>query len=411
MIVRSAVRCATCEQLHVVRIGVGYSEAVHKFACRSCKEQIGVALKLDPKNARAWIEFEENAIEAKEEPGAEIVNLDSNFLIPQGVQGKEGDFNVARLTQMMEFARRSYRGDDDKTPSGTGGVVDIGEAARHFDFATEWKLLRKAWSLQRNGQLPFSRARVREVSTDLYRREPLNGLADWLWRFALKLNGSFFGKLFSDAMTAIDQVYGNPGFKHLLAFYDTELVAVRGTRYFRIVNDFFNGYSEFAQVHFRVMNGMEIPEGYQAASTDFQKTAMFYGNCFEVLSDSVDLLACINNLMANRRFDTFEKLTLKRYYELDKASRFGAFAGSPALAALTTEADNQLRNASHHGGIEFDAGAGVLSCRSGKGGQGPARTMTYTEYLTRCVRIMEEILMIMRIELLFSSMFGTKPPL
>ena len=40
---------------------------------------------------------------------------------------------------------------------------------------------------------------------------------------------------------------------------------------------------------------------------------MLYGNAFEAFSSNVEVLAMLNNLIAGRRFDEFEKLTLDAY--------------------------------------------------------------------------------------------------
>jgi hypothetical protein len=102
--------------------------------------------------------------------------------------------------------------------------------------------------------------------------------------------------------------------------------------------------------HFHVAKGLDVPCGNVASSVDFDATRMFYGNAFEAFASSVDILAYLNNMRAGRPFDQFERLTQKEYLKLDKGSCFDAFASVPAFAALCEERDNQLRNASHHGG-------------------------------------------------------------
>ncbi|MFY9953870.1 hypothetical protein [Bradyrhizobium sp.] len=99
-------------------------------------------------------------------------------------------------------------------------------------------------------------------------------------------------------------------------------------------------------MHFHVAKGLDVPAGNIASSVDFDATRMFYGNAFEAFASSVDIFAYLNNLLAGRPFNQFEKLTQKEYLKLDKANRFDAFAGVPAFAALCEERDNQLRNAS-----------------------------------------------------------------
>jgi hypothetical protein len=94
---------------------------------------------------------------------------------------------------------------------------------------------------------------------------------------------------------------------------------------------------------------------------------------------------------------------LKKYYEIDKSGRCKCFANEPDLAAISVEADNQLRNASHHGGMDFDSMTQMITYRAGKGGKGPTQQMTYTEYLVRCVRLFMQIMTLLQFELLMAQ--------
>jgi hypothetical protein len=138
---------------------------------------------------------------------------------------------------------------------------------------------------------------------------------------------------------------------------------------------------------------------------------MFYGNAFETFASSVDILAYLNNLLAGRPFNQFEKLTQKQYLELDKAGRFDVFAGVPAFAALCEERDNQLRNASHHGGMKMDRETQIIRYRTGKGGMGPQQTIDYGMYLTRSSKLFLQTTTLLRIEIMMCHASGARPPL
>jgi hypothetical protein len=152
-------------------------------------------------------------------------------------------------------------------------------------------------------------------------------------------------------------------------------------------------------VQFSLTQGLDFDPGYRVGSADFDRVRMFYGNAFETLADMVDLLAFVNNVALGRDFDKFPVLTAKKYYDLDEIGRFGPFAESAPLASLCPEADNQLRNASHHNGMTFDAAAQIITYRAGKSGQGEPRSISYTDYLKRCVTIFLQTLNILLIEL------------
>lgn len=170
-------------------------------------------------------------------------------------------------------------------------------------------------------------------------------------------------------------------------------------------------FTEFSQVHHAVAAGLPIDDERRAGSTNFDATRMIYGDAFEAFASNVVVLASLNNLIAGRPFDTFETLTLDAYLKLDKGGRFNAFASNSAFAEICTEADNQLRNASHHGGMTFDRTSGTIEYRAGKGGQGDAHTMSYARYLARCSIIFIEAMVIFRLELLIAHKFGARLPL
>jgi hypothetical protein len=94
---------------------------------------------------------------------------------------------------------------------------------------------------------------------------------------------------------------------------------------------------------------------------------------------------------------------LKQYYQIDKSGRSNCFVAEPALAAISTEADNQIRNASHHGGMEFDPATQIITYRTGKGGTGPEQQISYTDYLVRSVRLFMQIITLLQFELLLAQ--------
>lgn len=403
MIIRDALRCGTCGTLHVVRIGMGQEEReAHRFSCRKCKEGIAITLMVDYENTRSWVECDENAERAPEEPGAEIVNLDANFLIPAHMQGV--DLAFPRFSRMQELADK-MRGRPD-LPQVT--LEDYTRMAcerpyRRPDYAAEWRDLRKAWNLHRNRQMPLSRATVKKGSALYYASEPLSGLPDWVWRLSREITASQFEPPVIEFFEVIKPIMKAPGFKALAKYYAKTMAPARGIKYYTLLNAYFNAYSEFSQAQFSVTLGLDLDAQYRASSSDFDKTRMFYGNAFEVLADVVDLLALVNNLVRGRAFDEFETLTLKRYYEIDKSKRFAVFAATPAFAALCIEADNQLRNASHHNDMSFDAGSQIISYRTGKGSDAKEQSITYTQYLTRCVVIFMQVVNLLRIELILGD--------
>jgi hypothetical protein len=279
------------------------------------------------------------------------------------------------------------------------------------DYAEEWKLLRKAWSLARNGQIQLSENLIAKASEELYPPEHrMDTLQDWVWRFATFLCNPHYEGLFADANKAIESLSDSVLWWDFRQFYKT-VAQERGTRYFTIMNNFFDAHAEFAQVYFFVAKGLTVPTDQHTTSTDFEAVKMFYGNIYEQFTVLVDYLAMLNNMLAGRRYDDFPTMTLRRYRELDRAQRFAPFLDNAAFMAMCVERDNQLRNASHHGSLEFNPVEQIIRFRSGKGGTGSERRISYADYLSRCVQIFLQAMTLLRVELVTATFLEVPHPI
>lgn len=281
---------------------------------------------------------------------------------------------------------------------------------RRPDYAAEWRVLKKAWSLRQSGRAKLSHRKVIEGSSSFYENDPLEDFLDWLWRFSSKICQPAYENIFLEASKSISLLHEAGQLNKFESHYKTNMAPLRARYYFEVMREYFSNYSEFSQVHFLLSNGVEIRDDEQASSQHFDSTKMFYGNNFEAFASLVDVLALVNNVAAGRNFNVFGKLTLEEYYKLDKSGRFNPFSMNSKFAALCGEADNQLRNASHHGGMIFDRNTQNIKYRAGKGGIGPENSISYAKYLERCVRIFLQTMTLLRIELMFCREFGNEVP-
>lgn len=407
MIIRETLACETCRHVHTVRIGMGQEEyQTHQFVCRGCKLPIRFGLKVDYITISTEIVFEENATRAGRDDVGTIVNLDANFLIPESEQGK--DMSFARLEQYHQLVIERL--------AKLGGISEddlhhmAGQTGRP-DYAAEWRLLRQTWVLFRNKQEKLVAKRIAEANRDRYAQEHLSGVPDWLWRFASKLSGPEYDHRFKEVMKLVDGLGSKAEFVDFLTYYQKEVAGRRGQLYLDVFTEFFRAYDEFAQVHFLVSGGMDIPNDHHPASVHFEITRMFYGNAFESLATIADVLAMINNMSEGRAFNQFKTIALTNYLRLDKGGRFHCLADNQILSGVVAEADNHLRNASHHRSIEFNEPAGTLTYRTGKSGLGADQTISYGDYLARCSRIFSEILIVLRLELVLHQLSDQPPPL
>jgi hypothetical protein len=409
MIIRSSFRCATCDQVHTLRIGMGQEpRQTHRFPCMKCGEDMVVALNVDFQKIAHWTEAIENAEPATEEPGAPIINVEANFTLPQEERHK--DLAFPRLTQLMAMT------DIAEKHGSLISVADIPEGMfgqrpyRRADYAEEWRLLKKAWSLHRRGQDHLAQKKIATASDLLYKSDPLHDLLDWLWRFVLFIGQPNYEAPFRDALEVIRPLMRTSGFMEFAAYYNN-MAENRGERHFELMKEYFEGYDDFGQVHFHVVKGMDVPDANVVSSIDFDATRMFYGNAFEAFASSVDILAYLNNLKAGRPFNLFERLTQKEYLKLDKANRFEAFAAVAEFAAICVERDNQIRNASHHGGMRIERKTQTIRYRAGKGGTGLEQRMSYATYLARSAKLFLQAMTLLRLEIMICHTMGMRPPL
>jgi hypothetical protein len=374
----------------------------------NCGEDMVVALNVDYQAIAHWTEAVENAESAEEVAGAPIMNVDANFIVPEDERHVDRAF--PRLTQLRERSEVAEK---------YGSLVPIADIPpemldqrpyRGPDYAEEWRLLRKVWSLQRRGRDHLVRQKLEAASALRYKADPLHDLLDWLWRFVLFISQPHYEGPFRTAFDVIRPLLRKPEFADFIAYYNG-IASERSDRYFELMKVYFEDYGDFGQVHFHVAKGLDVPGGNVASSVDFDATRMFYGNAFEVFASLVDILAYLNNMLAGRPFNEFEKLTQKDYLKLDKANRFDAFAGVPAFVALCEERDNQLRNASHHGGTRMDPETQMIRYRAGKGGTGPEQRVGYATYLARSAKLFLQTVTLLRLEIMMCHATGARPPL
>lgn len=405
MIVRSSFRCLTCGKIHTVRIGLGQDDyQEHRFPCTACQEPMAIAVHVDYEKAGTKLEALENAELTLEVEGAAIVNVDANFIIPKELRHKDKVF--PRLSQMHAMWQAAEKAG--YVPR-LAAHLNQQRPFRRPDFLAEWRLLKKAWSLRRNGHDKLSDRKRAEASETFYAEDPLDSFDDWLWRFLLSLCQPAFTARFTNALAQVKPSLGRPEFRRFLVAYDA-LSAERGGRYFDLMRSYFSAYSDFSQVLFLITQGVTVPETDAASTISFDATRMFYGNAFETFSSSVDILAYINNILEGRPFDTFKTLTREKYLTLDKASRCNAFADNPSFSALCGEFDNQIRNASHHGEFKLDNATQAIKYRAGKGGTGHEQTIYYVSYIARSTTLFLQCMTLFQIEIMICRVTGRRCP-
>ncbi|MGE4219515.1 MAG: hypothetical protein AB7G39_08715 [Alphaproteobacteria bacterium] len=348
----------------------------------------------------------ENCSEVSEWPDRPIVNLDANFVIPN--DQRNIDLSFPRLLLSRRFLESGERFgslvNGDSIPDGSQNFRPY----RRPDFSDEWDYLRKCWSLSRNGKEKIAQKILKSASDVYYGNDPLDSLSDWLFRFCTFVTNPGFEKLFQNNIFSI-----TPHLERMLESKDfidayNAQSKRRGGKYFSIIKEFYSSYSEFSQVYFFVVRCMDIPPDHYVSSENFDSVRMFYGNAFEVFTSLIDLLAMLNNIMLGRRYDQFENLTMAQYKNLNKSKRFSPFSNNQNFMEICEEADNKLRNASHHGTIYFDKEMKIIRYGEGRGGSNSEINLSYTNYLEKCVKIYLQIIILCRLEMLIAHWMKMK---
>lgn len=148
-----------------------------------------------------------------------------------------------------------------------------------------------------------------------------------------------------------------------------------------LFTDYFRAFTEFSQMlTFARIDDQNVLEKV-VGSKNFERTKLFYGQAFEVLTSGFVFLACLNNILSGRPFDEFRQMTLSKYIQdVEKAKRANPFKDDPAFSRFAEHLDSSIRNGSHHAAIWRDGE--MVFYRSG--GTGAQRDIPYSVYLHLC---------------------------
>lgn len=400
MIIRSALQCETCEAIFTVRIGMGQGiRQEHTVNCHECQEPMSFGMTVDYSELSTDV-FAIDGCSIVEVPAygtGPVVNVDANFVVPEGMTDQDVTFH--RLTQMQEMMEAA----EGFGPLPSQKFDPFAPRRPTADHLSEWKNLKKAVSLASNGRTKLANKKVTDGTAEYYADDPLSGPTDWFFRFTLKFMGRKHDAHFNSMMDEFRSIAATHDCSDLLSHYAESMVKDRFTLYREVYTDFFSKHAQFAQVSFQAGLGIAPSDDMVATSVQFDQVKSFYGDAYEVFAGSVDFLAMLNNVKHGRAFDEFETLTMDKYQKLDNSSKFNPFGTNAVFTALCSEKDNQLRNASHHKGIRIDADGKTLRYRAGKGGTGPEQELTYANYLYRSVTLFLQISVLVAVELTMCS--------
>jgi hypothetical protein len=374
-----------------LRIGVGHeSVQSHTFQCVSCHEDITLRLHVD--NTDVFVKFEniDNCQDGTKE--GTIYNLHPEYVFSEDQLHVDQAFpwleDIAQIAhKQMEMAEAQGLTIDNvkmlEAMQGTTSTEDL------------WKVMKKAWSLEKNGRTDLSLETLKGYVDFSFSEE--QNFEQTLFHFCGRFIGprglsifSSTGELFKKAKNANEAEY-----TRFIGYYLENFREGNFANYLDIFTEFFRDFSEYNQVLSRVQYELDIGDDIVAGSSSFKRTKMFYGNAFEVYTSSLSVLACINNINKGRKFDEFQSMDLAKYLTINKAKRADPFKDIPDLQPYVDCVESTLRNASHHKSIKLRGKK--VHYRSG--GTGAERSMSYAEYLTKCTNIFVCLCCLVKLEL------------
>jgi len=398
MVVREYVRCDTCDTNYILRVGVGIEPfEIHIFDCNVCGLPITVALK--SKAPHAHVEPVENVsiVRRQEEEGWTIINLHPNFAFDaDDIHANLTFASLAYIEKISPFMRMV-----------PGRHQDV---AMQFDIPNAtflWGHIKKILCL-RNNEL---QSKTVEKTIKIYEQQRkkifsdtvLNNYYDATYNFFYGLFHPKFENLFQPAIGLIQKAKSDfpVEFSNYKKYYLENLKKESHLRYLSIFSDYFKLRTELGQmlIHARI-NDFDI-DNKVVGSRNFEVVKLFYGQAYETLTSQFVIFACMNNILAGRKYDEFQTMTLNKYIkDLDKSQKANPFTALPEFYSFADHLDSALRNGSHHASIWREGP--IVKYRSG--GTGAEREMNYSRYLYLCNELIIAIAALYLLELKLETM-------
>jgi len=261
----------------------------------------------------------------------------------------------------------------------------------------DWAIISKVLSLHINKKYSLSKKYIGQYLDKSEIDE--NDIYESLFNFSQKLLSVSKRRLVEETLQFIGTVATKykSEFLTFKKYFQEELFDNIIKNVFNIFNEYFDCFSEFTQTSIYLKFDKPMPKNYIATSNDFNKTKMFYGNTFEILSDHLMILCCINNIANGRPFYQFEQMDLKQYLMIDKANRANPISNNKILFNFASEFDNQIRNATHHSATVFNKNTSTIHYTTGR--SNTKRQLSYAIYLYKCNEILFNLVALFNIEL------------
>lgn len=404
MNIRLALKCSTCQQGIVLRLGVGAQVSQNiAFQCPNCKQKIAFKHSSEVGN----FDIENLTFVDKEEEDFIAINMHPELIYPKKyINEKTMLPSVYILEDLYKHAEKEgilfLSGKRKKSSFGFDTVALFDELGGDSNLLSDWKIIYKSYSLFQSDMFDLMSHELKNYSNfdNVYIGKSLlfSILFDFLSRFLapnLKLYHSI-KKNFNQAKKKEDE------FIKLKKYYDEELKNIYWTDYFDIFNEYFKSFSEFNRLLINTKIALHPEENTECilCPVNFDEVKMFYGNAYEYITSHLNLFAGCNNIISNRTYDQFSTMTLNQYNRLNKDSKLNPLRSNVSFQLFVDNLDSTLRNASHHKWFYIDKhDPAYLLYRSG--GTGAINKLSYIDYLYKSNLLMNKLAIMSMIEIKF----------
>ena len=326
------------------------------------------------------------------EEGGTIITVSPDIVVPDDLQGKEYAFpflfeshrvREASTADAENLEKSTWPAQETYEDWVKGGRLPPGPLH-------DWKFAGRVWSLSINRRHDVCKDYI-ERKYAHYRFAEQPDVFQIIYAFCALIGRGQARQVF-DALSTEGEVARGRNRQQLEAlrdYYAQHFAHDLLNSSHEIVAEYMKYYSEYSQVLVYLDTGASLDGSSRPSSSAFNKTKVFYGNAFELMTTHLILAALLNNIVQGRPYDKYETLTLQNYLDLDKASRARPFRNNTSLSKITEGLNNKIRNASHHQRMEFDPNTGTVMYRSPKSGD--CEFISYGDYLMLCNSILQKI--------------------
>lgn len=381
MIYRLPIKCDICGSIYTCRIAIGHSSfQEHTFQCEKCGEDLTVSLQLNQAEGTGVPSFKNCT---KSETEGKIYNFHPEFELPADC--RHIDIISPNLIAMNHLMKNKERNLNELAAMNRREINQIKRQAEGVMLVNEeWPIVSRIWKFYIRNKNDLLKEYIEQNKSKIFEYEYGITAPAIIFSFLLRCLAPYLEDYLRDIIKIAGKEYRrDPSTFADFGKYHARYIFFDNQRKIQeIARSFFLVFPEVSQNFLAIKKGEPINSEPAYSSIDFTKIKSFYGDAYECLGTNIITLACLNNLVKGRKYDTFANMNLEKYLSLKKSSKGVCFTDIPAFNRLLEHYDAQIRNGSHHGNIRIDLTTNTVLYDPK--GNGKEKSLPYFEYLNKC---------------------------